>query len=79
MGEYVLNSLMLSIPLGGVDVVLGFQWIKSFGAIAFNIQECFLKPFWKGKEVELTGIVGKSGKIISSNSMTNLLKKNNGA
>ena len=23
MGEYVLNSLILSIPMGGVDVVLG--------------------------------------------------------
>ena len=34
-----------------------------------------MKFYAKGKEVELRGIVGKPGKIISSNSMTKLLKK----
>ena len=52
MGEYVLNSLVLSIPMGGVDVVLGVQW-----------------------EIGLWGIAGKPGKIISSNVMKKLLKK----
>ena len=27
MGEYVLNSPMLSIPMGGDDVVLGVKWL----------------------------------------------------
>ena len=27
MGEYVLKSPMLSIPMGGADVVLGVQWL----------------------------------------------------
>ena len=36
MGEYVLTSPMLSIPMGGVDVVLGVQWLKSLATIAFN-------------------------------------------
>jgi len=34
-----------------------------------------MKFFADGKEVELMGIVGKPGKIISSNGMTNLLNK----
>ena len=45
MGEYVLNSPMLSIPMGGADVVLGVQWLQSLGTIAFNFQELFLKFF----------------------------------
>ena len=75
MGEYVLNSPMLSIPMGGVDVVLGVQWLQSLGTIAFNFQELFLKFFSEGQEVELQGIVGNLRKIISSNVMTKLLKK----
>jgi len=75
IGEYVLNSPMLSIPMGGVDVVLGVQWLQSLGTIAFNFQEPFMKFCAEGKEVELRGIAGKLGKIISSNSMTKLLKK----
>ena len=75
MGEYVLNSPMLSIPMGGADVVLGVQWLQSLGTIAFNFEEIFLKCFSEAKEVELQGIIGKLGKIISSNVMTTLLKK----
>ena len=43
MGEYVLTSPMLSIPMGGVDVVLGVQWLQSLGTIAFTFQELFMK------------------------------------
>ena len=73
--EYVLNSPILSIPMGGVDVVLGVQWLQSLGMVAFNFQEIFLKFFSEGKEIELQGIAGNPGKIISYNVMTKLLKK----
>ena len=75
MGEYVLNSPMLSIPMDGVDVVLGVQWLQSLGIITFNFQELFMKFSAEGKEVELRGITGKPGKIINSNGMTKILKK----
>ena len=75
MGEYVFSSPILSIPMGGVDVVQGVQWLQSLGTIAFNFQERFSKFCTEGKEVELMGIARKSGKIISSNGMKNLLKK----
>ena len=61
--------------MGGADVVLGVQWLQSLGTIAFNFQELFMKFYAEGKEIELRGISGKPGKIISSNGMTNLLKK----
>ena len=75
MGEYVFNSPMLSIPMGGSHVVLGVQWLQSLGMVAFNFQELFLNFFSKGKEVELRGIAGKPRKIISSNVMSKILKK----
>jgi len=75
MEEYVLTSPMLSIPMGGADVVLGVQWLQSLGTVAFNFQELFMKFYVKGREVELRGIVGKPRNIISSNGMTKLLKK----
>ena len=75
MGEYVLNSLVLSIPMGGANFVLGVQWLQYLGTVAFNFQELFLKFFLEGKEIELRGITRKPGKIISSNVMTNLLNK----
>ena len=49
MGEYVLNSPMIAIPMGGADVVLGFQWLQSLGIVAFNFQELFMKFSWEGK------------------------------
>eukprot|EP00253_Pinus_taeda_P010303 PITA_10303 len=56
MGEYVLTSPMLSIPMGGVDVVLGVQWLQSLGTIVFNFQELFIKFSTEGKEVELRDV-----------------------
>ena len=50
MGGYVFNIQMLSIPMGGVDVVLGVQWLQSPGTIGSNFQEIFLKVFWEGKK-----------------------------
>jgi hypothetical protein len=75
MGEYVMNSPMISIPMGGADVVLGIQWLQSLGTVAFNFQELFMKFSLEGKEIELRGITGKPDKVISSNGMTKLLKK----
>ena len=42
MVKYVLNSPMIVIPMGGVDVVLGVQWIQSLGIMDFNFQEIFM-------------------------------------
>jgi hypothetical protein len=75
MGEYVMSSPMISIPMGGVDVVLGIQCLQSLGTMAFNFQELFMKFSLEGKEIELRGITGKLSKVISSNRMKKLLKK----
>ena len=75
MGEYVLNSPILSITMGGGNVVLGVHWIQCLGTIDFNFQELFIKFSSEGKEVELRGITRKLGKIISSNGMKKLINK----
>ena len=38
MEEYVMNSPIIDIPMGGVDVVLGVQWLQSLGTMSFNFQ-----------------------------------------
>jgi hypothetical protein len=43
--------------------------------MAFNFQEFFMKFSLEGKEIELRGITGKPGKVISSNGMKKILKK----
>jgi hypothetical protein len=75
MGEYVMNSPMISIPMGGPDVVLGIQWLQSLGTMVFNFQELLIKFSLEGKEIELRGIKEKLGKVISCIDMTKLLKK----
>ena len=49
MGEYVLNIIMISIPMVGDDVVLGVQWLQSLGTMDFNFQELFMKFSLEGK------------------------------
>jgi hypothetical protein len=48
MGEYVMNSTMISIPMVGVDLVLGIQWLQSLGTMVFNFQ-LFMKFSLEGK------------------------------
>ena len=49
MGEYVLNSPMIAIPMGGVDIVLRVQWLQSLRTMAFYFQELFIKFSWEAK------------------------------
>jgi hypothetical protein len=49
MGEYVMNSPIIFIPMGGADVILGFQWLQSLGTMDFNFQELFMKFSLEGK------------------------------
>ena len=74
MGEYVLNTPMISIPMGGVDVVLGVSWWQSLGVVALNFQDFFMNFSLEGKRYQLGGITGKSSMVISSNDMKTLLR-----
>jgi hypothetical protein len=75
MGEYVMNSRIIAIPMCGDGVILGFQWLQSLGTMDFNFQDLFMKFSLEGNEIELRGIKEKPSKVISSNGMIKLLKK----
>jgi hypothetical protein len=77
IGEYLLDLPMISIQMGGVDVVLGVQWLQSLGTMALNCQDLFMIFSSEGKEIELRCIQGKPSKVTSSNIITKLLKKEN--
>jgi hypothetical protein len=74
MGEYLLDSPVISIKMGGVDVVLGVSWLQSLGTLALNFQYIIMRVYSNRKENELKGMQGKPSKVISSNSMIKLLK-----
>ena len=46
-----MNSPIISIPMGGVDVVLGVQWLQSLGTMDFNFQEILMKFYWKERKL----------------------------
>ena len=48
MGEYVLNSPMIAIPMGGANVVLGVQWLQSLGTLDSNFWKLYMgrKRIW---------------------------------
>jgi hypothetical protein len=53
MGVYLLDSRMITIKMGGFDVVLGVQWLQLLGTMALNFQELFMRFSLEGKEIEL--------------------------
>jgi hypothetical protein len=46
-----MNSPMIAIPMGGVDFVLGVQWLQSLGTMDFNFQELFMNFHWKERRL----------------------------
>jgi hypothetical protein len=49
MAEYVTNSPIIAIPMGGAEFLLRIQWLQSLGMVAFNFQELFMKFSLEGK------------------------------
>ena len=43
MQEYNLELDFLAVPLGGIDVVLGIQWLQTLGTCSTNNQEHFIE------------------------------------
>ena len=75
MGDYHLKSHMFSIEMGGCDIVLGAEWIRTLGPITMDFQELYMIFFKDSHTYMLQGIKTNPLYINSSYCMDNLLKK----
>ena len=76
IGDYHLKSHMFAIDMGGCDIVLGADWLRTLGPILMDFKELTMQFDQEGHQYKFQGITVGSPEIISSHHMENLLKKN---
>jgi len=65
IGEYHLKTHMFSIEMGGCDIVLGVEWIRTLGPIKMDFQELLMR-FKQNKHTYTGGLKAGAPTIISS-------------
>jgi len=75
MGDYRLKTHMFSIAMGGCDIVLGVEWLRTLGPITMDFQELYISFHHEAHSYTLRGLQAGSPEIISSHMMEKLLKK----
>jgi hypothetical protein len=75
IGDYHIKMHMLSIAMGGCDIVFGVKWLRTLGPITMDYQELYMSFTQDAHPYTLRGIQSKSPEIISSHKMEKLLKK----
>jgi hypothetical protein len=75
IGDYHLKSHMFSIDMGGCDIVLGADWIRTLGPIVMDFKDLTMQFNQEGHQYKFQGITASSPEIISSHRMEKLLKK----
>jgi hypothetical protein len=73
--NYELESGFYTVPLGGVDIVLGIQWLQMLGTCSTNHQKQFIKFKWEGIQYKLYRFQPPPTQIISSQQMEKLIRK----
>ena len=53
--NHAMESSFYTVPLGGVDVVLGVQWLRTLGTYSTNHIKQFIKFEWDGRKYKLFG------------------------
>jgi hypothetical protein len=66
---------MFSIDMGGCDIALGFELLRTLGHILMDFKELTIQFNQEGKQYKLQGITTGSHDIINSYRMENILKK----
>jgi hypothetical protein len=75
MREYNLQIPMYVIPIGGVDVVFGIEWLRKLGTISTNYNELFMILELEGSQHELKGLKIGPSQVINSHRMEKILKE----
>jgi hypothetical protein len=75
IGDYHLKYHMFSIDMGGCDIVLGADWLRTLGPILMDFKELTMQFDQEGHQYKFQGITYGSPEIISSHCMEKLLKK----
>jgi hypothetical protein len=75
IGDYHLKSHMFSIDMGGCDIVLGADWLRTLGPILMDLKDLTMQFDQEGHQYKFQGITISSLEIISSHHMEKMLKK----
>lgn len=65
LSEYKMESSFYTVPLGGVDVILGIQWLQTLGTYLTNHQMQFIKFKLDGRKYKLFGFQAPPTQVIS--------------
>jgi hypothetical protein len=73
--NYHLKSHMFAIDMGGCDIVLGEDWLRTLGPILMDFKALTMQFDQEGHQYKFQGITASSPEVISSHCMEKLLKK----
>jgi hypothetical protein len=75
IGDYHLKSHMFAIDMGGCDIVLGANWLRTLGPILMDFKALTMQFDQEGNQYKFQGITVGSLEVISSHRMEKMLKK----
>jgi len=75
IGDYHLKSHIFAIDMGGCDIVLGADWLRTLGSILMDFKALTMQVNQEGHQYKFQGIIIGSPEVISSHRMEKLLKK----
>jgi hypothetical protein len=75
IGDYHLKSHMFVIDMGGCDIVLGADWLRTLGPILMDFKALTMQFEQEGDQYKFQGITVGSPEVISSHRMEKILKK----
>jgi hypothetical protein len=75
IGDYHFKSHMFSIDMGGCDIFLGADWLRTLGPILMDFKYLTMQFDQEGHQYKFQGITAGSPEIIRSHRKEKMLKK----